>query len=121
ERGAALSEVRAFASNTGRGVTGTVNGRSVAVGNAALLGELGLDAEAGGLAAEAERLRADGATVMFVAVDGEVAGVVAVADPIKATTLEAVRELHADGLRLVMLTGDSRTTANAVARRLGID
>ena len=108
-----------FQSVSGKGVTGTVEGHSVALGNLALLEQLRVDS--GPLAVRAEELRADGQTVMFVAVDGQLAGLLAVADPIKATTVEAIRQLHAEGLKIVMLTGDNRTTAQAVARRLGID
>jgi len=109
----------AFESLTGRGVRGRVAGRAVALGNQKLLEEL--HADAGTLAAKAEALRADGQTVMFVLVDGKIAGLITVADPIKETTPEAIRQLHADGIRIVMLTGDSRTTAEAVARKLQID
>jgi P-type Cu+ transporter len=120
DRGVSLSgSAEAFESLTGRGVRGRVEGRTVALGNQKLLEEL--HAEAGTLAAKAEALRADGQTVMFVLVDGEIAGLVAVADPIKETTPEAIRQLRADGIRIVMLTGDSRTTAEAVARKLQID
>ncbi len=120
DRGASLGiSAEAFESLTGRGVRGRVEGRAVALGNQKLLEEL--QADAGTLAAKAEALRADGQTVMFVLVDGKIAGLVAVADPIKQTTPEAIRQLHADGIRIVMLTGDSRTTAEAVARRLQID
>jgi Cu+-exporting ATPase len=108
-----------FESLTGRGVRGRVAGQAVALGNQKLLEEL--HADAGTLAAKAEALRADGQTVMFVFVDGKVVGMLAVADPIKKTTTEAIRRLHADGIRIVMLTGDSRTTAEAVARKLKID
>ena len=119
ERELALSAAQDFASVTGKGVTGTVNGRCVALGNLALMRDLGV--ELGSLAQRAEELRAEGHTAMFVAVDGAAAGVVSVADPIKASTPEAIAALHAEGLRIVMLTGDSRTTAEAVARKLGID
>jgi Cu+-exporting ATPase len=108
-----------FQALSGKGVTGTVDGHAVALGNLALLQQLHVDP--GPLAARAEELRADGQTVMFVAVDGQPAGLLAVADPIKSTTVEAIRQLHAEGLKIVMLTGDHRTTAQAVARRLGID
>jgi Cu+-exporting ATPase len=118
-RGIATSNVTDFQSITGKGVTGTVDGRRVAVGNARLLGDLGADAA--GLVAEADALRARGETVVLVAVDGRPAGLVGVADRIKPTTVEAIRELHAEGLRIVMLTGDSRVTAEAVAREVGID
>jgi Cu+-exporting ATPase len=119
ERGVALADVADFASITGKGVTGKVQGRAVALGNRALLAELGIDL--GPLAERAEALRAEGQTAMFVAVDGRAAGLVGVADPIKQSTPEAIRSLHAEGIRIVMLTGDSRTTAQAVARRLEID
>jgi Cu+-exporting ATPase len=118
-RGLALASPERFESHTGRGVTGTIGGRAVALGNRRLLDELGVDP--GALPARAEALRAEGRTAMFVAIDGRAAGLLAVADPIKETTPEAIRRLHADGVRLVMLTGDGRTTAEAVAARLGID
>jgi Cu+-exporting ATPase len=114
-----LAPPERFASHTGRGVTGTTSGRAVALGNRRLLDELGIDP--GALAARAESLRSAGQTAMFVAVDGAAAGLLAVADPIKPTTPEAIRRLHEDGLRIVMLSGDSRTTAAAVAAQLGID
>ncbi len=119
ERGAALAPAEGFASLTGKGVTGTVEGRQVALGNRALMAELGIDF--GALSERAEGLRRDGQTVMLVAVDGHPAGLLGVADPIKESTPEAIRQFHALGLRVVMVTGDSRTTAEAVARRLGID
>jgi len=119
ERGVALAAANDFRSFTGKGVEGKVEGRAVALGTRALLEELGV--AVGGLAEPAEALRRDGQTVVFVAVDGKAAGLVGVADPIKASTPEAIRLLHAAGVRLVMLTGDSRTTAEAVARQLGID
>jgi Cu+-exporting ATPase len=117
-RGIAVPPAEDFDAPTGRGVTGTVEGRRAAVGNARLMAELGI--EAGPLAAEAERLRGDGATVFFVAADGRPAGLVAVADPVKETTAAALAGLREEGIRVVMLTGDNRTTAEAVARRLGI-
>jgi Cu+-exporting ATPase len=120
EREVELTEVTDFASATGKGVSGRVSGQSVALGNQALLDQLEIDA-GGGLGEKAEALRAEGQTVMFVAVDGRLAGLLGVADPIKETTPEAIRQLHAEGLRIVMLTGDNRTTAEAVAKRLGID
>jgi Cu+-exporting ATPase len=122
-RGLALAEATGFESHTGRGVTGTVAGRAVALGNRRLLDELGiaLGTGAGTLPARAEALRAAGQTAMFVAVDGQAAGLLGVADPIKETAAEAIRRLHEDGVRVVMLSGDSRTTAAAVAARLGID
>jgi Cu+-exporting ATPase len=117
ERGVILAgTAEAFESLTGRGVRGRVADRAVALGNQTLLEELHVDT--GALAAKAEALRADGQTVMFVVVDGKIAGLVGVADPIKETTPEAIRQLHADGIRIVMLTGDSRTTAEAVARKI---
>jgi P-type Cu+ transporter len=119
ERGASLAAASGFASVTGKGVRGTVEGRKVALGNRALMDELGVDLA--GLPARAEELRGDGQTVMFVAVDGKAAGLLGVADPVKESTAEAIRRFHEMGLRVVMLTGDSRTTAEAVAGRLGID
>jgi Cu+-exporting ATPase len=119
ERSVSLAEPEGFESLTGKGVSGSVDGAKVALGNRALLADLGVDP--GELAVGAEAMRAEGQTVMFVVVDRRVAGLLAVADPIKETTPEAIRELHREGLRLVMLTGDSRTTADAVARKLGID
>jgi Cu+-exporting ATPase len=118
DRGISLSGSAAetFESLTGRGVRGRVGGHAVALGNQKLLEDLHTDA--GGLAAKAETLSADGQTVMFVLVDGQIAGLVSVADPIKETTPEALRQLHAHGIRIVMLTGDNRTTAEAVARKL---
>ncbi|MDA1072289.1 MAG: copper-translocating P-type ATPase, partial [Proteobacteria bacterium] len=108
-----------FAAIPGKGVRGRVDGREVALGNTALLEDLGL--AAGALGQRAEAMRGEGATVMFVAVEGKVAGLVAVSDPLKETTQAAVAALHKDGLRIVMLTGDNATTAGAVAARLGID
>ena len=118
ERGIALERGTDFESHTGRGVTGTVASRSVVLGTSALLAERGIDA--GAMRERAETLRADGQTVLLAAVDGRLAGLIAVADPIRATTPEAIRLLRAEGLRLIVLTGDNRTTAEAVARRLGI-
>jgi Cu+-exporting ATPase len=114
----ALSQVQDFDSPVGKGVVGTIEGRAVVVGNANFLRELGIATDA--LAGSAEQLRRDGATAIFVAIDGKAAGVIAIADPVKATTPEALRALTRAGVRLVMLTGDNRTTAQAVARRLGI-
>lgn len=119
QRGSTLTEASGFRSVTGQGVTGRVGGVQVALGNAKLLEGLGIAAAA--LVERAELLRREGQTVMFVAVDGKAAGLLGVADPVKASTPEAIRELRAEGLRLVMLTGDSRTTAEAVARKLGIE
>jgi Cu+-exporting ATPase len=120
DRGAPRADVSSFVSTTGEGVTGQVDGRTVALGNARLLGTLGLQPDAAS-SARAEALRADGQTVMFVVVDAKLAGLLGVADPIKDTTAEALAELRAEGLRIVMLTGDNRTTAEAVAKKLGID
>jgi Cu+-exporting ATPase len=119
ERELPLPEVKSFQSATGRGVTGEVGGQAVAVGNRKLLEELAI--EPGDLAQRADVLRADGQTVMFVAVAGKAAGLVAAADPVKESTPEAIRQLHEEGLQVVMLTGDNRATAEAVARKLGID
>jgi len=119
ERGVLPAEVMDFQSLTGRGVTAMVAGRRVALGNARLLEELGV--KTGSLGTRAESLRKEGQTVMFLAGADAVAGILGVADPIKASTPEAIRSLHAEGLRVVMLTGDSRVTAEAVARTLGID
>ena len=119
ERSLSIPAVADFASVTGKGVTGRANERVVAVGNSKLLHDLGASAEA--LEAEADRLRAEGATAMFVAIDGKPAGIIAVADPIKSTTPAALQTLRAEGIHIVMLTGDNRTTAQAVARKLGID
>ncbi len=119
ERGAVPTQAESFQSMTGRGVVGKVGGHDVALGNRALLDELHIDP--GKLAAKADELRRDGQTVMFLAVDGKAAGLVGVADPIKETTPEAVRRLHRDGVRIVMLTGDNRTTAGVVAKKLGLD
>ena len=118
EKSLALAEVRDFDAPAGRGVVGKIEGRAVVVGNARFLGEAGIDLAS--LAGEAENLRRDGATAVFVGADGRAAGVIAIADPIKATTAEALRELRAEGVRVVMLTGDDRATAEAVAARLGI-
>jgi len=118
-RGLKLADVEGFDAPTGRGVVGTVEGRRVALGNSRLLEDLGV--QSGALTEKAQARRQDGETVMFVAVDGSVAGIIAVADPIKETTPKAIADLRADGVRIVMLTGDHRATAGAVARRLGID
>ena len=119
DRQVPLSDVARFESRTGLGVIGQVEGRRVAVGSARLMDEEGADAAAA--AGRAEALRRDGQTVVFVAVDGRFAGLLGVADPLKPTTADAIRALHDAGLRIVMLTGDSRTTAEAVARKVGID
>ena len=119
ERGVELVKSASFESVTGKGVTGNIERREVSLGNRALMDELKIDVAE--MAGQAEKLRADGQTVMFVSIDGKVAGLVGVADPIKESTPEAIRQLHEDGIRIVMLTGDSRTTANAVAAKLNID
>ncbi|MCA6106122.1 heavy metal translocating P-type ATPase [Bradyrhizobium cenepequi] len=119
ERQLALAEVSGFTSPSGKGATGTIEGRQVALGNAMLMGELKIATSA--LDAAAEAARQDGATAIYVAVDGRVAGAIAIADPIKPSAKEALVALRSDGLRVVMLTGDNATTARAVAKRLGID
>jgi Cu+-exporting ATPase len=119
ERGVAIAPVEDFESVTGLGVRGRVGSRALSLGNTALMRDNGIDTSA--LATAAEQLRKDGASVMFLAADGRLAGLLAVADPIKASTPDAIRELHVAGLRIVMATGDGRTTAEAVARELGID
>jgi Cu+-exporting ATPase len=118
-QGLALAPVSDFDSPTGRGAEGTVDGRRVRLGNAKFLAEAGIDTAA--LDPAAEALRQDGATAIFMSLDDRVAGVIAIADPIKATTPEALQALRTEGIRVVMLTGDNRTTAQAVARKLGID
>jgi Cu+-exporting ATPase len=119
ERGVATAAVSQFDSPTGKGALGTVEGRRIALGNAKFLAELGVSADS--LAARAEELRRDGATAIFTAVDDKAAAVLAIADPVKRATPEALNALKADGIRIVMLTGDNWTTAKAVARSLGID
>ncbi|TIN09054.1 heavy metal translocating P-type ATPase [Mesorhizobium sp.] len=119
ERGATVEDAADFEAVTGKGVTGTVKGRAVSLGNQALMDDLGIGLEVAKERADA--LRSDGKTVMFVAADGRLAGFVAVADPIKATTVEAIRALHDSGLRIIMATGDNERTAKAVAAKLGID
>ncbi len=119
ERGIALVAATGFQSLTGKGVVGEVEGRTVGLGNQKLLEHLGIDA--GAMPRLADILRGDGSTVMFIAVNGKAAGLIGVADPVKASTLEAIRELQAEGISMVMLTGDSRATAMAVAGKLGID
>lgn len=118
ERGIQLGEASDFDSPVGKGVTGIVEGKRLVIGSHTIMAEEGVDL--GGLAAKAEALRGEGATVIFVALDGRVGGLLAIADPIKQTTPDAVRALAGDGVRVVMLTGDNRTTAEAVARKLGI-
>jgi len=118
ERNIALADVRGFDAPTGRGAIGMVERKRIVLGNAKFLSELNIDTAA--LEADAERLRQEGATAIFMAVDGVASGVIAIADPVKPTTADALKALTADGIRVVMLTGDNRTTAQAVARRLGI-
>ena len=118
-QGAARQEATDFEAVTGKGVQGRVGGRAVALGNAAMMREMGLDTAQA--EANADTLRAEGKTAMFVALDGALVGIVAVADPIKDSTAQAIRELHAQGLRVIMATGDNERTAQAVAGKLGID
>jgi Cu+-exporting ATPase len=119
ERGIGLTNVESFESITGKGVLGTIDGHPVALGNSSLMETSGVTL--GDAASLAEELRADGQTVMFLAVNGFVAGLIGVADPIKESTPEAIEALHGEGIQIAMLTGDSRTTAGAVARKLSID
>jgi P-type Cu+ transporter len=119
ERGVKISAATDFTTEPGKGVTGSVDGRSVAVGNAALFASFGI--QPGDLPARAEALRQEGQGVMLIAIDGKAAGLIAVADPIKESAIMALKALHADHIHVVMLTGDSRTTAAAVGRKLGID
>jgi Cu+-exporting ATPase len=119
ERALAPQAAAEFQSVTGKGVTGTIAGRRIAVGNEALISASGGSAEA--LQGQAEELRRDGSTVLFAAVDGKLAGLIAVSDPIKSTAADAIAELKREGLRILMLTGDNATTAAAVAAKLGID
>jgi Cu+-exporting ATPase len=119
QRGISPGEVTDFRSITGKGVTGTAEGQTAALGNRALLAELGISP--GDLDERAKAMESDGQTVMFVAVGGKIAGMIGVADPVKATTPEAIKRLHSEGIQIVMITGDSRATADAVARTLGID
>jgi Cu+-exporting ATPase len=119
DRGLSPGSAADFEAVTGKGVRGTVDGRNVALGNPAMMQDLGLDT--GDAEARADTFRADGKTAMFVAVDGALAGIVAVADPIKQSTEGAIRDLHALGLTIIMATGDNQRTAEAVARQLGID
>jgi P-type Cu+ transporter len=119
ERKLELSQVSDFDSPVGKGVIGKVEGKAVALGNAKFL--TGLDIDVTALSDGADKLRRDGATAIFAAIDGKPAGILAIADPVKQSTPQALKELKADGIRIVMLTGDNRTTAEAVARELGID
>jgi len=119
ERGIELREANEFNSHTGRGVSGVVDGHQLLLGNAQLLREHDVATDV--LDDKAEQMRAGGQTAMYLAMDGSAAGLVSVADPIKETTPEAIEQLHGEDIRLVMLTGDNRTTAEAVASKLGID
>jgi Cu+-exporting ATPase len=119
ERGLALGEVSGFASPSGKGASGTVDGKTIALGNAMLMAELNIATH--DLDAAAETARRNGATAIYVAVDGRAAGIIAIADPVKPSAKSALSALRADGLRIVMLTGDNATTARAVASRLDID
>ncbi|OBQ67696.1 heavy metal translocating P-type ATPase [Mesorhizobium erdmanii] len=118
-RGVAITDASGFEAVTGKGVSGTVSGKTVALGNAAMMRDLGIDVST--LSPNAETLQGDGKTAMFVAADGKLAGIVAVADPVKATAAEAIKALHDSGLRIIMATGDNERTANAIAKSLGID
>jgi P-type Cu+ transporter len=118
ERSLSLGKVEDFDSPTGKGAIGKVDGKRIALGNARYLASIGI--QSGTLDAESERLRADGATVINIAVDGKVAGLFAIADPVKASTPDALKALAAEGIKVIMLTGDNKTTAQAVARKLGI-
>ncbi|MCZ6875134.1 MAG: heavy metal translocating P-type ATPase, partial [bacterium] len=119
ERGIDLTKVAEFQSITGKGVIGTVDNQKVALGNSKLLEELKI--EPGALNTQAQSMRGEGQTVMFVVINDKLSGLIGVSDPIKKTTPEAIKLLHEEGIRVVMLTGDSRTTAEAVARKLGLD
>jgi P-type Cu+ transporter len=118
ERNLDLGKVKEFDSPTGKGATGKVEGKAIVLGNASFLQSLGIDAQS--LNDQGERLRGEGATVINMAVDGKLAGLFAIADPVKASTPDALKALAAEGIKVIMLTGDNRTTANAVARSLGI-
>ena len=118
EKNLDLSKVEEFDSPTGKGATGRVDGKTVVLGNSTFLASLGIETES--LNEQGERLRSDGATVINIAVDGKLAGLFAIADPVKASTPDALKALAAEGIKVIMLTGDNRTTANAVARKLGI-
>jgi Cu+-exporting ATPase len=119
EKGLAIPRAEQFQSLAGKGVTGMVEGRAVAAGNAGLMREMQIDM--GGFASRAEALRSEGQTVIFVAIDGRAAGILGITDPIKPSTAQAIQFLHREGIRVMMLTGDNRTTAESVARKLGID
>ncbi|MBW6487194.1 MAG: heavy metal translocating P-type ATPase [Syntrophobacterales bacterium] len=117
-QGLQLSDAKDFASHTGKGVSGNIDGQAVLLGNSKFIGEFKV--EAGSLAKQAQAMRSEGQTVMFVGIDGKIGGLLAVADPIKASTPEAIKQLHAEGIRIVMLTGDNKITAEAVAKKLGL-
>jgi Cu+-exporting ATPase len=119
EKGLIIAKADAFDSPTGKGVVGKVSGRAVALGNVKMMNDLAIDVSS--FEKQGDELRQDGATVIFAAVDGKAAGLLAIADPIKETTPQALKELQKAGIRVVMLTGDNKTTAQAVARQLGID
>ena len=119
DQGLHLTDAKNFASQTGKGVSGEIDGQAVLLGNSALLEEFKVDA--GSLAEQARAMRSEGQTVMFVGIAGKIGGLLAVADPIKETTPEAIKQLHAEGIRIVMLTGDNKVTAEAVARKLDLD
>lgn len=119
EKGIKVGNAENFEAVTGKGVRGTVLGRAVALGNTAMMRDMSLDTSAAEEAADV--LRAEGKTAMFVAIEGKLSGIVAVADPIKESTAEAIKVLHEAGLRIIMATGDNERTARAVAQRLGID
>ena len=118
EKNLDLSKVEEFNSPTGKGATGKVDGKTVLLGNANFLSSLGVETQS--LHEQGERLRGDGATVINIAVDGRLAGLFAIADPVKPSTPDALKALAAEGIKVIMLTGDNRTTANAIARQLGI-
>ncbi|TIS72981.1 MAG: heavy metal translocating P-type ATPase, partial [Mesorhizobium sp.] len=119
ERGVKIPDVGGFEAVTGKGVSGTVSGKNIALGNAAMMADLSIDIAS--ISTSAEALQAEGKTAMFVAVGKKLAGIVAVADPIKATTSEAIKALHDRGLKIIMATGDDERTAKAIASKLGID
>ncbi|WP_292326998.1 heavy metal translocating P-type ATPase, partial [Mesorhizobium sp.] len=119
DRGIKIADAGDFEAVTGKGVSGTVAGSKVALGNPAMMADLGIDT--GSVSGPADALRGEGKTAMFVAIGGRLAGIVAVADPVKATTAEAIRALHDSGLRIIMATGDNERTASAIAGKLGID
>jgi Cu+-exporting ATPase len=118
-KGLKLAKAKDFEAITGKGVKGRVNGKDVALGNSKLMDDLGLDSDI--MKDKADGYRAEGGTAMFVSIDGKLAGIIAVADPIKKTTPQAIKDLHKAGLKIVMLTGDNETTARSVAQKLGID